>query len=199
MRFKHYYVMTEPDDGKFTNGKTITSLYEEAPGEVIKAVENPCAWEKPPRDCYKYPPPDKNIPIIKEPVVMRNNDELIAEFIPRNTSNLESRRKKVLATNNNADVLLYNREWRINRLNELAGNRMNEEGEPTMVLHNIQNKTANKDSGYSSYLADRAIVDWLGGAKNKKKQRFRTKRRRSASRRKAPRRRNAPRRRTGKK
>jgi len=165
MRFKHYYVMTQPHDGKFTNGKTITSLYEDAPDEVIEAVETPCAWEKPPRDCYKDPPPDKNIPIIKEPV-MRNNDELIAEIIPRNTSNLESRRKMVLATNNNNDVLQYNREWLKARFAERQG-------------------------------------EVYGGAKNKKKQRFRTKRRRSASRRKASRRsasrRNAPRRRTDKK
>ena len=162
MRFEHYYVMTEPPRNskpKHTNGKTITSLYEDAPDDVIKAVETPCAWEEPPRDCFNYPPPDKNIPIIRNPVM--SNDELRAEIIPRNTSNLESRRKMVLGTNNNDDVLQYNKDWRTARFAERQG-------------------------------------DVYGGAKNKKKHRFRTKRRRSASRRKASRR-NAPRRRTGKK
>ena len=162
MRFEHYYVMTEPPRNskpKHTNGKTITSLYEDAPDEVIKAVETPCAWEKPPRNCNEYPPPDKNIPIIRNPVM--SNDELRAEIIPRNTSNLKSRRKMVLGTNNNDDVLQYNKDWRTARFAERQG-------------------------------------DVYGGAKNKKKHRFRTKRRRSASRRKASRR-NAPRRRTGKK
>ena len=150
MRFEHYYVMTEPRNSTHTNGKTITSLYEDAPDEVIKAVETPCAWEEPPRDCYNYPPPDKNIPIIRNPVM--SNDELRAEIIPRNTSNLKSRRKMVLGTNNNDDVLQYNKDWRTARFAERQG-------------------------------------DVYGGAKNKKKHRFRTKRRRSASRRKAPRRR----------
>ena len=159
MRFEHYYVMTEPRNEKWKNGKTITSLYEDAPDEVIEAVETPCAWEEPPRDCFNYPPPDKNIPIIRNPVM--SNDELRAEIIPRNTSNLKSRRKMVLGTNNNDDVLQYNKDWRTARFAERQG-------------------------------------DVYGGAKNKKKHRFRTKRRRSASRRKASRR-NAPRRRTGKK
>ena len=121
MLFEHYYVMTEPRNSKHkhTNGKTITSLYEDAPDEVIKAVETPCAWENPPRNCVNYPPPDKDIPIIRNPVM--SNDELRAEIIPRNPSNLESRRKMVLGTNNNDDVLQYNKDWRTARFAERQG------------------------------------------------------------------------------
>lgn len=104
------------------------------------------------------------------------------------TANVITRNTIVLGTDDRGavDVENYNKTWAEKRLNELAGNRMNEEGGPHMVLrHNIPNKTANKDSDNLFYQRMAEEAKYLGGAKNKKKHRFRTKRRRSASRRKA--------------
>ena len=184
---KHYYVRSR------------NSKWVEAPDDVKNALNNPCAFEHPPPNskCTSGAYNEAQIQF-KNAMIDTADNDFTANVITRNTI--------LLGTDDSVDVEGYNENWdekqrkmAENRLIELAGNRMNEEGGPHMVLrHNIPNKTANKDLEYLSYLANRQ-ADGLGGAKNKKKQRFRTKRRRSASRRKAPRRRNAPRRRTGKK
>jgi len=174
----------------------------EAPDDVKNALKNPCAFEHPPPNSNCLPG-EYNEALIqfKNAMIDTALDDFTADVITRNTT--------LLGTDHSVDVEEWNENWdkkqRImaerkmaeNRLKD-AGNRMNEEEGPTMVLHNIPNpnKTAKKDSGYLSWLASRVIDE--GGAKNKKKQRFRTKRRRSASRRSASRR-NAPRRRIGKK
>jgi hypothetical protein len=94
--------------------------------------------------------------------------DLTAEMITKSEN-------MILGTNDNRDVLQYNKDRYILDLAERQ----------SMASRNIRNIATRQSDG-------------LGGAKNKKKHRFRTKRRRSASRRKASRR-NAPRRRTGKK
>jgi len=172
MNHKHYYVRSK-------KGK-----WEKASDDVVNALKNPCAFKHPPANSNCPPGEYENAPIQFEDAMINVADkDFTANVITRNTI--------VLGTDDRGadDVEGYNENWAKKRLNELAGNRMNEEGGPDMVLrHNIPNKTANNDLEYLSYLAQRQ-ADGLGGAKNKKKHRFRTKRRRSASRRKAPRRR----------
>jgi len=191
---KHYYVRSR------------NSKWVEAPDDVKNALKNPCAFEHPPPNSNCLPGAYNEAQIqFKNAMIDTALDDFTADVITRNTT--------LLGTDHSVDVEEWNENWdvkqrimaerkmaeRIMAENQLnAGNRMNEEEGPTMVLHNNPNKTAKKDSGYLSYLATRVIDDWIGGAKNKKKQRFRTKRRRSASRRSASRRK-APRRRTGKK
>ena len=185
---EHYYVRSN------------NSRWEKAPDDVVNALKNPCAFEHPPPNSKCLPGAYNEAQIqFKNAMIDTANNDFTTNVITRNTI--------LLGTDDSVDVEEWNENWDVkqrimaerimaeNRLNADAGNRMNEEGGPTMVLkNNNPNKTAKKDSGYSS----RAIEDWLGGAKNKKKHRFRTKRRRSASRRKASRRK-APRRRIVKK
>ena len=186
---KHYYI------------RSSNSKWVEAPDDVKNALKNPCAFEHPPPNSNCLPGAYNEAQIqFKNAMIDTANDDFTTNVITRNTILLGTDDRGVVDVeewNDNWDVkqrIMAERIMAENRLN--AGNRMNEEEGPTMVLkNNNPNKTAKKDSEYSS----RYIEDWLGGAKNKKKQRFRTKRRRSASRRKAPRRRKASRRRIGKK
>ena len=145
MSYKHYYVKSN----QFGN----RSKYEDAPAEVVIAVKNPCAFENPPTGSNCPPDAYENAPIKFKNAAIDEAGDLTAEMI--------TKRNMILGTNDNADVLQYNKDYN----NKVSAARQSE---------------------------------GLGGAKNKKKHRFRTKRRRSASRRRASRRK-APRRRTGKK
>ena len=188
MNHKHYYVRSK-------KGK-----WEKASDDVVNALKTPCAFKHPPPDSNCPPGEYENAPIQFEDAMINTVDkDITAKVITRNTI--------VLGTDDRGadDVEEYNKNWAKKRLHELARNRMNEEGGESIFLRQIPKKTA---LGTWSEAAANHMHDGLGGAKNKKKHRFRTKRRRSASRRKASRRkasrrnasrRNAPRRRTGKK
>ena len=170
MNHKHYYV-------RYKKGK-----WEKASDDVVNALKTPCAFKHPPPDSNCPPGEYENAPIQFEDAMINTADnDFTAKVITRNTI--------VLGTDDKGadDVEEYNKNWAKKRLNELAGNRMNEEGGPDMVLRRqIPKKAA---LAPWSEAAAKHMHDGLGGAKNKKKHRFRTKRRRSASRRKAPRRR----------
>ena len=169
---EHYYVRSN-------KGK-----WEKAPDDVKNALKNPCAFKHPPPNSYCHPGEYENAPIQFEDAMINTVDnDFTANVITRNIKN-----RIVLGTDDKGadDVEEYNKNWAKKRLNELTGNRMNEEGGRDMVLRQIPKKTA---LAPWSQAAVNHMHDGLGGAKNKKKHRFRTKRRRSASRRKAPRRR----------
>lgn len=167
---EHYYI------------RSSNSRWVEAPDDVKNALKNPCAFKHPPPNSNCYPGEYENAPIQFEDAMINTVDnDFTAKVITRNTI--------VLGTDDKGadDVEEYNKNWDKKRLNELTGNRMNEEGGRDMVLRQIPKKTALApwSQAYVNHMHD-----GLGGAKNKKKHRFRTKRRRrSASRRKAPRRR----------
>ena len=170
MNHKHYYVRSK-------KGK-----WEKASDDVVNALKNPCAFKHPPPDSNCPPGEYENAPIqFEDAMITTADNDFTAKVITRNTI--------VLGTDDKGadDVEEYNKNWAKKRLNELAGNRMTEEGGPDMVLRRqIPKKAA---LAPWSEAAAKHMHDGLGGAKNKKKHRFRTKRRRSASRRKAPRRR----------
>ena len=177
---EHYYI------------RSSNSRWVEAPDDVKNALKNPCAFKHPPPNSKCQPGEYENAPIQFEDAMINTVDnDFTANVITRNRIN-----RIVLGTDDRGadDVEEYNKNWAKKqeknaekRLNELTGNRMNEEGGRDMVLRQIPKKTALApwSQAYVNHMHD-----GLGGAKNKKKHRFRTKRRRrSASRRKAPRRR----------
>ena len=165
MNYKHYYVKSN----EF--GKRIK--YEDAPREVVIAVKDPCTFEN--------PPPGSNCPPNEYEIAPYKFKNTAIDMAGDLTEEMNTKSENmILGTNDNRDVLQYNKDRYTNDLVER------------------QSMASRNDAAIATRYSD-----GLGGAKNKKKHRFRTKRRRSASRRKASRRkasrRNAPRRRTGKK
>ena len=84
--------------------RNANSPYMEAPPEVVNAIRNPCT--------YKAPPPDSNCPpnaFDNAPIkVQDNSSDMAGDWTAQ--INYQGMNQMVLSTNNNADVLEYNKD-----------------------------------------------------------------------------------------
>jgi hypothetical protein len=97
--YQHYYIKSK------SNLFGPRSRYEDAPPEVVNAVKTPCAFQN--------PPPGSNCPqnaYQDAPIKFKNTKtdaahDWTAEMITNGRTDM------ILGTNNNADVLQYNKDY----------------------------------------------------------------------------------------